>query len=263
LTETRAKVAKTKADLEAAKNQLTVAISQERETQAMLAYSRLTAPYEGVISDRRVHTGHFLNAATGGTKGEPLLVIVRTDRVRVFVEVPEMDAVRVVEGTSGRIRVQTLNDRQFEGKVTGTSWSLDATQRTLRTEIDFENPEGVLRPGMYVHSLISLKHPKAWVIPASAILIWDETTFCYELRDGKTKRLPTRLGLRDGQFVEITKIQAPSRSPGSPPAWIDPTGKETIIVTKPGELTENQAVQAAGANQLSKRSVASESPAKS
>lgn len=242
-TEARARLAKAKVDLDAALNQLKVAQADERQSKAVVDYSRLVAPFDGVIAERHVHTGHFLNAANGSTTGQPLLVVVRTDKVRVFAEVPEADAVRVVQGDAGRIRVQTLNNRQFEGRVTGTSWSLDPTQRTLRTEIDFANPEGILRPGMYVHSLIDVAHDDAWVIPASAILIRDETTFCYQVRNGKTHRLPVRLGLRDGAFVEITKIQAPPRIVGEPPAWVDPTGAEIIVVSKPGELMDNQPVK--------------------
>jgi HlyD family secretion protein len=244
LTEARAKLAKAKTDLAAAKNQLVVAQAQEREAAAMLGYSRILAPYDGVISDRRVHTGHFLNAANGSTTGHPLLVIVRTDKVRVFAEVPEADAVRVADNAPGRIRVQTLNDREFPGKVAGTSWSLDPTQRTLRTEIDFPNPKGLLRPGMYCHSLIDVEHAQAWEIPASAVLVRDEMTFCYVVRDGKTHRLPLRLGLRDGDRVEVLKMQDRSSGPGKPPAWVDPTGNETVVVTRPNELTENQSVRA-------------------
>jgi len=243
LVEARARLAKTRADLAAARNQLLVSQADERESLAYLGYSRLVAPFDGVIADRQVHTGHFLNAASGSTTGQPLLVVVRTDKVRVFAEVPEADAVRVAAGAAGRIRVQTLNDREFVGKVTGTSWSLDPSQRTLRTEIDFPNPDGFLRPGMYCHSLIDVEHGNAWEIPASAVLVRDEMTFCYEVRDGKTHRLLLRLGLRDGNQVEVLKIQIRPKTPGDPPTWINPTGRETIVTTKPGELIDNQAVR--------------------
>jgi RND family efflux transporter MFP subunit len=230
--------------LEVARNQLVVSKADERQSQAMLGYAKLLAPFDGVISDRLVHTGHYLNAANGSTTGQPLLVVVRTDKVRVFAEVPEADAIRVSAGEVGRIRVQTLNDREFEGKVAGTSWSLDPSQRTLRTEIDFPNPDGMLRPGMYCHSLIDVEHADTWEIPASAVLVRDETTFCYEVRDGKTHRLPLRLGLRDGKFVEVLKMQLRPKTPGDPPTWFNPTGKESLVTTKPGELLDNQPVKA-------------------
>ena len=244
LIEARARLAKAKIDLAAAKNQLVVAAAQEREAAALLGYSRIVAPYDGVIADRQVHTGHFLNAANGSTTGHPLLVIVRKDKVRVFAEVPEADAVRVADKAPGRIRVQTLNDREFSGIVAGTSWSLDPMQRTLRTEIDFPNPDGTLRPGMYCHSLIEVEHGQAWEIPASAVLVRDEMTFCYAVRDGKTHRLPLRLGLRDRDRVEVLKMQISSSSPGNPPTWVNPTGSETIVVSRPSELIDNQSVRA-------------------
>lgn len=102
----------------------------------------------------------------------------------------------------------------------------------------------MLRPGMYCHSLIDVEHGQAWEIPASTVLVRDETTFCYVVRDGKIHRQPLRLGLRDGDRVEVLKMQAASTGPGTPPVWIDPTGNETIVLTRPSELTENQPVRA-------------------
>jgi HlyD family secretion protein len=243
LVEARARLAKAKADLNVARNQLTVSRADERQAKSIVDYSRLVAPYDGVIADRQVHTGHFLNTGSGSTRGQPLLVVVRTDKVRVFAEVPEADAVRVADGNSARIRVQTLNNREFEGTVTGTSWSLDPNQRTLRTEIDLSNPEEILRPGMYVHSLISVVHADAWVLPASAILVRDGTTFCYQVREEKVHRLAVRLGLRDGELVEILKIQAPPRVAGDPPVWVDPTGGESVVSVKTSELIDHQSVR--------------------
>ncbi len=63
------------------------------------------------------------------------------------------------------------------------------------------------------------------------------------MRDGKTHRLPLRLGLRDGKNVEVLKVQLPSQTPGEPPTWINPTGHETIVATKPGELIDSQSVR--------------------
>jgi RND family efflux transporter MFP subunit len=243
LAESQARRDKLQADLAAARNHLAVAESEEREVKAMLAYVRIAAPYDGVVSDRRVHTGHFLQAATGGTKGEPLFTVVRTDKVRVFVEVPEADAVEVHRGSPGRIRVQVLNDREFAGKVRGTAWSLDPSQRTLRTEIDFDNPDEMLRPGMYVHALIDVERPKSWVIPAGAVLVRDALNFCYVVRDDKTHRLPLRPGLRDGELIEVLKVQAPPLKPGDSPRWVDLRGGESIVTTKPGELHDNQPVR--------------------
>jgi HlyD family secretion protein len=232
-----------RADSEAARNQLLVAEADEREASALLGFSRITAPYDGVVADRKVDTGHFLPAATGGTtKGEPLFVVLRIDKVRAFVEVPETDAIVVRAGSPGRIRVQVNQDREYLGQVAGTSWSLDPSQRTLRTEIDFPNPEGSLRPGMYVHALIDVERPNAWVLPAAAIAVRDGQSYCYRLRDGKTQCLPVRLGLRDRDSVEIVKFQEPPRSADDRATWVSPTGKEDIVAGRANELIDNQPV---------------------
>jgi HlyD family secretion protein len=242
LIEAMARREKARADSEAARNQLTVAEADERAVKALVGYTRITAPYDGIVSDRRVHTGHFLPAATGATRGDPLFVVVRIDKVRAFVEVPEGEAVQLHDGDPGRIRVQVLGDREFTGKVMGTSWSLDPSQRTLRAEIDLENPEQVLRPGMYVHALIDVER-SAWVLPPEAVLVRDASSFCYQIRDGKTHAVPVRTGLRQHDSLEIVKFQAQAEVPGAPRLWVNPAGKEVVVLTKVGELIENQAVQ--------------------
>ncbi len=243
LAEAEERCKKARIDREAAHNQLTVAEAEERELKEMLQYTRITAPYDGVVADRRVHTGHFKQSATADTKGEPLFVIVRTDKVRVFVEVPEADAIRVHKGSPARIRVQALNDLEFTGEVAGDSFALDPTQRTLRTEMDFDNPDGLLRPGNYVHALIEVERPKAWVVPVGSVVYRDGLNFCYQVRDGKTHRLALRPGLRDGKYLEVLKFQQPPRNPGEQPRWVNPSGQEAIVVNKAGELIDNQTVQ--------------------
>jgi multidrug efflux pump subunit AcrA (membrane-fusion protein) len=67
------------------------------------------------------------------------------------VDVPEPDAVSVVEGMPARVCVHALKHQIIEGKVTRSSWSLDPKSRTLRVEIDLPNPQGQLRPAMYAY----------------------------------------------------------------------------------------------------------------
>ena len=248
LAEAQARRSKAGADLAAARNQLVVAQTEEQEAKVMLDYSRITAPFDGVVADRQVDTGHCLQAATGSTRGKPLFMVVRMDRVRMFVEVPEADAGRVRAGNEGRITVQALNDREFVGKVAGTSWSLDPSQRTLRTEIDFENIDfetgyGVLRPGMYVNAKIDVKQASAWMIPAGAILVRDGQNLLLRGAGRQDASLAAARGTRSGEEVEVLKFQLPPRNPGEAPRWVNPTGKEAVILTKPGELIDNQPVE--------------------
>src|SRR5579871_2667485 len=140
LSEAEARRDKAEADLEAARNHQLVAEAEQRRMAALLQYAKIRAPFDGVVSQRHVDTGHFLQSSSAGSggKAEPLFVVVRMDLVRIFVDVPEADAILVRKGAVARVRIQALNDREFEGKVAGTSWALEPGQRTLRTEIRSE-----------------------------------------------------------------------------------------------------------------------------
>jgi RND family efflux transporter MFP subunit len=228
-------------ELAAARNQKTVAAADAQRVKALFGYSKITAPFDGIVSDRRVHTGYFVKG-TSSASDEPLFTVVRMDKVRVFIEVPEADAVLVKPKQKGHVRVQVLNDRDFEGDVAGTSWRLNPTQRTLRTEIDLPNPTGILRPGMYVHASVPVDQPGAWTIPSAAVVIRDERTFCYVLESGKAVRTLLRLGSRSGDTVEVLKKSTRSPS-GKVVGWENLTGKEQIVVSDAGELSDGQSIR--------------------
>jgi HlyD family secretion protein len=244
LLESIAKSEKSVTDVSAATNRLVVAEANRRETQAMLAYADIVAPYDGVVSHRNVHTGHFLQPGTsGGSRSEALFTMVRMDKVRVFLEVPEADAVLVKQYVPARIRVPVLNDQEFTGKVAGSSWSLEPNQRTLRTEIDFENADGRLRPGMYAHAMVDVVQPETLTVPSEAVQTRDGMTFCYCLEGAMAVRVPLRLGVRAGTAVEVRKKQVRSTKPGEKPRWIDVDGSEQVITTASSDLEDGQAVR--------------------
>lgn len=240
--ESAARRDKAEIDLEAARNQLELAQADQRRLQALVDYARITAPFAGVVSARHVDTGHFLRPEGRHGDANPLFVVERTDRVRVFLEVPEIDAVLVKEGLTACIRVQALNEEEFLGKVAGSSWSLEPGQRTLRTEVDFDNPRGRLRPGMYAHAIIEVEQADAWTLPAATILTRDGQTFCYCANSGKAVRTPVKVGVRRGDVLEILKMQQRPAKPGDKARWVNCTGVEQVIATNPGELTEGQTI---------------------
>jgi HlyD family secretion protein len=200
------------------------------------------------LSDHRNDdTGHFLQPSSSPAGQAPLFVVVRTDKVRVFLDVPEVDATLVRygerDGSRARIRVMALNEREFGGCVTGSSWMLEPSQRTLRTEIDFDNPNGVLRPGMYAHALIDVEQADAWTLPSETILTRDGLTFCYFLENGKAVRTNLKAGIRLGGTTEVLKKQSHPAKAGEKPEWIDFTGRELAITGKVAELTDGQDVR--------------------
>jgi membrane fusion protein (multidrug efflux system) len=129
------------------------------------------------------------------------------ERVRVFVDVPEMEAPLVDAGDkpdSAVVHVQSLGEKGIDGKVTRASWSLDKSNRSLRAEIDLPNTDGKLRPGMYAKVDILLdQRNDVLTLPMTAIVRDGSVTYCYLIESGKIDRKKIELGLRSGADVEV------------------------------------------------------------
>src|SRR5262249_38464047 len=118
-----ADLAKAKVDVAAAAAQVKVAEAAERRLAALLGYTRLLAPLDGVVTVRNVSTGAFVQPADqDATRDRPLFVVARTDMVRVYVDVPEAQAGYVGKGTLAGVRLPALDDAELDAKVTRTSW---------------------------------------------------------------------------------------------------------------------------------------------
>ena len=154
LAEAEAKVAKAKTDEAVARVRVKVAEAEVRRLEALLGYARIRSPFAGIISQRNIDTGHFVQPGTGSQP--PLFVVERIDTLRVAVDVPEREAAHLREGSVAWIQVPALGKEEFKSTVSRTSWVLDPASRTLRVEIDLPNPERRLRPGMYAKARIEL-----------------------------------------------------------------------------------------------------------
>ncbi|MCI0380571.1 MAG: efflux RND transporter periplasmic adaptor subunit [Gemmataceae bacterium] len=236
--ESEARRNKAKADLAAAKAKVQVASAEEGRLRALVEYKTVRAPYDGVITSRNIHTGHYLTGA--GVK--PLFVITRTDVVRVLVDVPEPKAMFINEGVPARIQCQILKDQDFEGKVTRTSWSLDTKSRTLRAEIHLSNAKGSLRPGMYAFAYFDAELPRTFTLPAAAVVTQGDQTFCYCVQDGKAIRTPLKIGQREGQFVQVLKKQVGLSKDRVSGTWTEIGGTEQVVVSNPASLTNGQSL---------------------
>lgn len=241
LKESEAKKAKAVADIAAARARVEVARADAGRTRALLDYSRLRAPFDGVVTRRNVTTGHFYQPA-GGAAAQPLFVIARLDTVRVFADIPEADAPFVREGTPARVSSAALKGQEFTGQVTRTAWSLDPRARTLKTEIDLPNPRGDLRPGTFAQVVLQATLPARWTLPPAAVLATAEGSWCYLVQDGQAVRTPVRVGLRTPSGVEILKLQRPAATAGGQPAWDDPSPDDRVIQGNLGSLTDGQPV---------------------
>lgn len=222
----QADIEKAKADVVAAEARLAVAEANLARSDTMLRYTRIVSPFAGVITERRIDTGHFV-AQEGNDR--PLLSVDSRDRVRVFLNIPEMEATKVDVGDPATVRIQALEGTEAKGEVTRTAWALDHLNRSLRTEVDLANPEGQFRPGMYATVMIELaQRENVLALPVAAILRSSEGTYCFVVQDGKAIRTPITLGLRVGGEFEILAGLS---------------GDEKVALTKADSLQDGQAVE--------------------
>jgi RND family efflux transporter MFP subunit len=199
-----ANAAKAEADRVAAEAHLEVANADLGRATTMADYATIRAPYDGVVTSRRVDTGHFVQPAANAAS--PLLIVARTSKVRVYIEVPEMEAGGVDVGDPTTIRVQALSGEPLAAPITRTSWSLDPANRSLRAEIDVPNDGGRLRPGMYAAGTIeTTRSENALTIPVTAIGRDGGTVYCCVVKNGTAQRRPIELGVRSDPDIEVLK----------------------------------------------------------
>jgi RND family efflux transporter MFP subunit len=247
--ESAAKREKAGAEVSAAKARHKVAVANHGQMAALLNYANVPAPFDGVVTVRKIDTNHFVQPVSSG-KGEPLFVVAKIDPVRIFIDVPETEASFVKDDDPARLRIKALQGEELKGKVTRNAWALDYSPakvaRTLRTEIDIDNPDGKLRPGMYANVSLTVEREKVLTVPASSIVTQGDQTVCFRIEDGKAVRTPVQIGLSASGQVEVLKKLVKSGQ-SEKPVWEEFTGAEEIVASKPTELTDGQAVTVAPA----------------
>ncbi len=145
--ESTAKVVRAEADVQVAEAHVAVAEAGLQRTRAQLDSATIRSPFDGVLTRRSADVGAFSPVAGQGN-AKPLVIVARTDLVRIVVELPESQIAKIGTGTPATIRIDAYPNKQFEGKVSRVAVALDAKTRTLRAEIDLANAEARLLPGM-------------------------------------------------------------------------------------------------------------------
>jgi RND family efflux transporter MFP subunit len=240
--ESEAKRVKAVADLESARAKVDVAKAEEARVGALNEYMKIRAPFDGVVTSRNVHTGHRLTE-TGAT---PLLVVARTDFVRVTAEVAEADASLIDAGGGARIRFPALKDEEVKATVKRVSWSYDQKVRTLRAEVEIPTPKKVV-PGMFAYIAFDIDLAPRQTLPLSAILTAGGESACFLVgKDNKAVRTPVKLGARDGERVQALQKQVKVKGEaGEQLRWEDFTGDEEVVLTNPGTLSDGQTIPSA------------------
>ncbi len=206
--------------------------------ETMLGFAEIRAPFDGVVTERFVDPGALLQAAISGDSAQPIITVVKVDKVRLALDVPESEAPHVQVSSSATITIDAMPGKQFQGSVSRFSRSLNPATRTMRAEIDLANAERLLLPGMFGRAMLTLEiRAGALTVPAEALHAEGDRSFVYQAVGGRARRVDVETLPGDGIDIEVI-------------AGLD--GGEHIIVAAREPLSDGANVNAAEMNPESK-----------
>jgi len=203
---------------------------------ALYDYTKVRAPYAGIITARFADPGALIQIATASATGAiPLFTIMDIKTVRVYTNIPQDDAPLVKPGiTQAILTVSEHPGRKFKGTVTRTTLALDPATRSMLVEIDLPNPKHELQPGTYGEASLVLRQSlNALSIPPGAIVVNGKAKAVFVVEQGRAKLVPIQTGITDGRSVEVLKGL---------------TGVEDLVVVGKGKLIDGMAVNASPYN---------------
>jgi RND family efflux transporter MFP subunit len=201
-----AQTATARAALAAAEQQLAASKALASKTKTLLDYTRIVAPFPGVITHRYADTGAMIQAGIASqTQAMPLVKLSQTDRLRLTIAVPESAVAQIRVGAPVDVRVDAVK-RTFAGVVARFAGKVNADTRTMETEVDVANADFALVPGMYAYASIALAGAKGVLaVPVQAIdRAEDKATVLVVARDAIERR-EVSTGIEAPDQVEITR----------------------------------------------------------
>jgi membrane fusion protein, multidrug efflux system len=189
----------------AAASQLLVAKAQQTQTQSRIDELKITlsntivlSPVDGFVSRRNLDPGGFANANT------PLLQVVDIGTVRLVANLVEKGFRKVTPGVEAKVQVDTFAGEDFTGRVSRVAPVFDPATRTAQMEIEIPNPGFRLKPGMYARVRLTVeRRPDALTVPSNAVVDSDGRRGVFTIKDQTAKFVETKIGLSDGQRIEI------------------------------------------------------------
>jgi RND family efflux transporter MFP subunit len=181
------------------------AAANVKRLEDLQSYEKVYAPFDGVITARNTDIGALIDAGSSSSNGKELFHISATNRLRVFISVPENYDQAAKNGSPASLTLNEFPGRSFPGTIVRNSNSIDLASRTLLVEVDVDNPTGELLPGAYVS--VHLKYtgvsPNALTIPVTTVMFRSEGIRAAIVRDGKAMLVPITVGRDFGDSLEI------------------------------------------------------------
>lgn len=170
--------------------------------QTMRGYLTVTAPFDGVITERNVHPGAL--AGPGAQNAKPMLVLQQLSKLRLVVDIPEQYAAQVKNGDKVHYKTNALPGQDFTGTVSRSSGSLNNSFRSETIEIDVLNPGNTFKPGMYAEVVLPTSgSANAYVVPKSAVVTTTERKYVIAVENNVAKWVDVSVGNQGTDSTEV------------------------------------------------------------
>jgi len=188
-----------RARVEQLKENENAAINAAKSVSDLESYLRVTAPFDGVVTQRDVHVGTLV-----GPSSPPMLRVQQISKLRLVVDVPETAVGGVERGELVDFTVPAYPGETFSGRVARLGHALDPKTRTMPVELDVTNTTGRLAPGMFAQVSWSMRRTRpSLFVPASAIATTTERTFVVRVRENQAEWVDIKRGASMDQLVEV------------------------------------------------------------
>jgi multidrug efflux pump subunit AcrA (membrane-fusion protein) len=217
------------ANISAAEANVTANRANVARLQQMQQYEQIVAPFDGVITERNVERGDLVSTGSAAA-GKPLFSIAQSGTLRIQVDVPQSEALNIQAGQKASLEVKERLGREYTGTVVRSASALDRAARTMLTEVQVENRDGSLLPGMYTQVKFTLSHPRSSLLIPTSSLVVDRNGMHVVTVNGerKVRFVPVNIGRDMGTQVEIlTGLQ----------------GNESLVANPSDLLNDGQTVE--------------------
>jgi RND family efflux transporter MFP subunit len=191
-------------DLNAKRATADSAEANVRRLQRLQEFEHVYAPFDGIITARNTDVGALIQNGDN-TLPQQLFHLAAIDKLRVYISVPEVYASSVKSGEMVTLTLDAFPGETFTGTLVRDSSSIDLTSRTLKVEVDVDNPTGRLLPGAYAFVHLKVPAPAGAVtVPTNTLLFRSEGLSVAVIRNGQAKLVPVTIGHDYGNTVEVT-----------------------------------------------------------
>lgn len=190
-------------DIEIAKAALRASTAKVSSLRTLESYLVLTAPFDGVVTERSVSLGALVGPPAGG-KGTPMLKMETVAKLRLTVSVPEDQTSALKMGDTLDFTVRAWPRRKFHGSIVRVAHAVETRTRTMPVELDVDNTDSALSSGMFATVAWHVRRPAPTLfVPESAVVQATDKTFVVRIKDGKAEPVNVERGVATGGLVEV------------------------------------------------------------